>query len=48
MKIIMLVILPKRIICDSPQYPHRHGNWQPHILLKHWSNIYCTQNYYIL
>jgi len=35
-KILILVILPKRIICDSEwQSLHRHSDWQPHTFLKH-------------
>jgi len=38
-----MVILPKRIICDSEcQCPHRHGDWQPHTLLKHCVYLHCT------
>jgi len=43
-KIRMLVILPKRIICDSEcQYPRRRGNWQPRLsLLKQCSSVKLT------
>jgi len=43
----MLVIFPKRIICDSEwQYPHRHGDLQLHTLLKHCVHPFCAVSKY--